>query len=286
MKASYYLGDGPRKEVPQEQDDRMRASYMRGKESYLRGGRESFLKGTFLFSDKNSEFYVPRRELTRPRRITAEEIDLKNLKTSDYLDKLKERMAEEKEKEKQVSSDKVKNKQTFEQIKEAYVKLEPETKPYLEKLGLIKNSIKAASEIIRKVYETSKQISNFVDLAESLLESVELSSEVIESKAIKIYRQAVRINTQLPLKQIFPSQFFTTVHPMGLRDYYNVAYGLIKPNLIKLMESPDFTKSVNGLAVFIRYGFGSDNAFSSKVYEDYTRALLNNYSKNPSLSET
>ena len=64
-----------------------------------------------------------------------------------------------------------------------------------------------------------------------------------------------------------------------MRDYYGVAYGIIKPNLIKIMENPDFANSVNGLAIFIRYGFGSDNAYSSKVYEEYIRAMLHLYQK-------
>ena len=45
------------------------------------------------------------------------------------------------------------------------------------------------------------------------------------------------------------------------------------------MENPDFANSVNGLAIFIRYGFGSDNAYSSKVYEEYIRAMLHLYQK-------
>lgn len=73
-------------------------------------------------------------------------------------------------------------------------------------------------------------------------------------------------------KEIFPAQFFTSVHSVSVRDYYSIAYGMIQPNLLKLMGQPGY--NVNALAIMIRFGFGSDSSFYYRIYEDYIRSLL------------
>lgn len=65
------------------------------------------------------------------------------------------------------------------------------------------------------------------------------------------------------------------MHATALRDYYHIAYGIIKPSLIKLMQIPN--TNVNALAMMIRYGFGSDGSFFYKIYEDSIRSLLDSY---------
>jgi hypothetical protein len=49
-----------------------------------------------------------------------------------------------------------------------------------------------------------------------------------------------------------------------MRDYYLIAYDIIRPNIIKLMQQPNY--NVNALSMMIRYGFGSDSTYYYKVY--------------------
>lgn len=73
------------------------------------------------------------------------------------------------------------------------------------------------------------------------------------------------MKTKIPIqyKEMFPAIFFTSVHATSMRDYYHIAYGIIKPNLIKLMQQ---NTNVSGLAMVVRLGFGSDPTFYFKVY--------------------
>jgi hypothetical protein len=63
---------------------------------------------------------------------------------------------------------------------------------------------------------------------------------------------------------VFPSHFFTTISGVALKDYYHIAYGMIKPNIIKILQQPN--ASVNSVAMMIRFGFGSDISFYHKVF--------------------
>lgn len=60
-----------------------------------------------------------------------------------------------------------------------------------------------------------------------------------------------------------------------MRDYYHVAYVIIHPNLIKLMQQPNC--NINSIAMMIRFGFGSDSTFYYKVFEDYIKSLIDVY---------
>lgn len=54
------------------------------------------------------------------------------------------------------------------------------------------------------------------------------------------------------------------MQPLSLREYYHIAYSTIRPNIIKLMQKPDF--NVNALVMVVRFGFGSDPEIPYKVY--------------------
>lgn len=90
----------------------------------------------------------------------------------------------------------------------------------------------------------------------------------------------MKIKLSIPYKEVFTANFYTSVHHVAMRDYYHIAYGIIKPNIIKVIQqiSTQTTNSnslnVNALATMIRFGFGSDPTFSYKVYEDYIKSLL------------
>ena len=69
-----------------------------------------------------------------------------------------------------------------------------------------------------------------------------------------------------------------------MKDYYQIAYNIIKPHIAKLMET-NKDVSVNSIAVVIRYAFGSDNTYYFKVYEEHTRTIVENYETNPKLTD-
>lgn len=47
---------------------------------------------------------------------------------------------------------------------------------------------------------------------------------------------------------------------------------------MKIMSKPDV--NVHGLAILFRYGFGSENSFYYRVYEDYIKTLIKEYINN------
>lgn len=52
----------------------------------------------------------------------------------------------------------------------------------------------------------------------------------------------------------------------------------MRPNLMKILARPE--TNVHGIAVLYRFGFGSDNVYYYKVYEDYIKVLLKEYNEN------
>lgn len=89
----------------------------------------------------------------------------------------------------------------------------------------------------------------------------------------------MKIKLSVPYKEVYTANFYTSVHYVAMRDYYHIAYGIIKPNVIKVMQQINKglnsnNLNINALATMIRFGFGSDPTFSYKVHEDYIRSLL------------
>lgn len=112
-------------------------------------------------------------------------------------------------------------------------------------------------------------------MCKQLLDSCAEVSNMLEYKSLKILEDSLQPKLSLPFKDIFPASFFTSVQAASMRDYYTVAYNNLKPCLIRLMQKEGI--NVNGLALMIRYGFGSDSTYYYKVYEDYIRAIIDNY---------
>lgn len=110
-----------------------------------------------------------------------------------------------------------------------------------------------------------------------ILENYPKYKEIIEEKAYKIALQAMGIEYKINLKELFPIEMFTTVVNASLKEYYKSAYEMMRPNLLKILAKPE--TNIHGMAILYRFGFGSENTYYYRVYEDDIKVLLKEYSE-------
>ena len=130
-------------------------------------------------------------------------------------------------------------------------------------------------QVTKSIYSSIFQFDVFVKFLEYLFQSNPEYKNLLEKKAFVIAQQALGIEYKVNLKDLFPIEFFTTVHNVPMKEYYRIAYEIIRPNLINILKRPEI--NVHGIAVLFRYGFGSENMYYSQVYEDYIRVILNDF---------
>ena len=140
----------------------------------------------------------------------------------------------------------------------------------------MKNNLQVGVQITKSIYSTVYGFETFVKFLEYMFQSNSKYKEVLEEKGYIIASQAMGIESKINLKDLFPVELFTTVTKIPMKEYYKVAYEIIRPNLIKILSKPEI--NVHGLAVLFRYGFGSENIYYSRVYEDYVEVILKDYS--------
>ena len=110
-----------------------------------------------------------------------------------------------------------------------------------------------------------------------LLQSNPEYKKLFEERSCKIASQALSIEAKVNLKDLFPLDLFIGYREVSNKEFYEIAYTIMRPHLMKIMRHPD--SNIHGLAIIYRFGFGSDNLYYYKVYEDFIRVLLEDYSK-------
>lgn len=80
---------------------------------------------------------------------------------------------------------------------------------------------------------------------------------------------------QIKVKTFIPAELFTTISKVNLKDYYSIAFDLLKPNMKKIFEKEQM--AVHAVGILFRYTLGSENRFYSKVFYEYFKVILKNY---------
>lgn len=88
----------------------------------------------------------------------------------------------------------------------------------------------------------------------------------------------IKMDISLNFKMLFPLDFFLNVCPIPQKDYYPIAFDIIRPHLIKIL-TPE--SNIHAIAIMFCYGFGTDKLYSYKVYEDYGRVLMKDFAIGP-----
>ena len=149
---------------------------------------------------------------------------------------------------------------------------EPQCRKYVEKLGFVRTNLDVGVQITKSVYSSINEFVMFVKFLEFMFQYNPDYKAKLEFKAYQIASQAMGIEYKLNLKDLFPIELFINTQEVTMKEYYKIAYEVIRPNLYKILNRPD--TNVHGLAILFRYGFGSENTYYSLVYEDYITVLL------------
>ena len=75
-----------------------------------------------------------------------------------------------------------------------------------------------------------KDISNFVDLMELLISYKSIFGEVLETKALTLVKHSISRHFNVPLKSIYPMDLFLSKENITMKDYYHVAFSMVKNN--------------------------------------------------------
>ena len=137
------------------------------------------------------------------------------------------------------------------------------------------NNLELAVSITKNIYNSIRGFDVFVKYLAFLFESNAKYKSLFEERGHKIASQAICIETKINLKELFPIELFIVKQNVSNNEFYGIAYEMMKPNLTRIMKKPD--TNIHGLAILYRFGFGSNNAYYYKVYEDYVRILLKDY---------
>lgn len=66
----------------------------------------------------------------------------------------------------------------------------------------------------------------------------------------------IKMDQKINLKELLPVEIFTQVHHgITIKDYHNVVYELIKPNMKKIMAEESIAP--HALGILMRYSLGS-----------------------------
>ena len=133
-----------------------------------------------------------------------------------------------------------------------------------------------AVELIRRIYSTIKDLSNFLQLLRYLFTVDDRYKEVVEEKSIGIVGQMIRMDQKIDLKELIPVDLFLQVHAgLTVKDYYFKVYEILRPNLRKILAQEKI--AAHALGILMRYSLGSETKYFHRVFEDYIRVLLKNY---------
>ena len=145
----------------------------------------------------------------------------------------------------------------------------------MNKLQFFNSNSKIAADIVKNLYNNIKELANFVTLSNLLIENIDNFAAFIETKALKIVKESLSKKFKIPLKELFTPGLFSNVQNVTVKDYYAIAFEMVKPNLSKLFAHPE--SKVSEIAVMIRYAFGSDNTFYHATFEEYLHNEIKKY---------
>ncbi len=75
---------------------------------------------------------------------------------------------------------------------------------------------------------------------------------------------------------MIPVELFIQVQSnVSQKDYYNIAYEIMKPNLKKILAQEKI--AAHALGILMRYSLGSETRYFHRVFVDYISVLLKNY---------
>lgn len=99
-------------------------------------------------------------------------------------------------------------------------------------------------------------MSNFLQFLRYLLGSDERYKDILEEKSIAVVGQMIKMDQKINLKDLIPVELFTQVQiGVTVKDYYNSAYEILKPNLKKILSQEKI--AAHALGILMRYSLGS-----------------------------
>lgn len=86
----------------------------------------------------------------------------------------------------------------------------------------------------------------------------------------------IKMDQKIALKELLPVELFVQVNAgMTAKDYYNVVYDILRPNLRKILAQEKI--AAHALGILMRYSLGSETKYFHRVFADYITVLLKNY---------
>jgi hypothetical protein len=188
------------------------------------------------------------------------------------LDLQKRMFSEVPEQRQQVGKRKV----VFEEISNLYRKSESEEAcKHIQKYDMLKNP-QVRADFIKRTYTVTHNLENLIEYLKFLLDVEDGWKESIEEKSIPIASQMIKMQKEkIAMKEVIPAEFFTTVCKMSVKDYYNHAFEIFRPNIRKIFEKE--MMAVHAVGIMFRYALGSENRYYGKVFYEYFRVILKNY---------
>lgn len=136
--------------------------------------------------------------------------------------------------------------------------------------------MQVAVELLKRVYSAIKDLTNFIQFLRYLIGSDDRYKNVLEQKSLAIVSQMIKMDQRIDLKELVPIEIFIQVHNgMTLKDYYNLVYELLRPNLKKILAQQKV--AAHALGILMRYSLGSETKYFHRVFADYISVLLKNY---------
>ncbi len=112
------------------------------------------------------------------------------------------------------------------------------------------------SDFIKRTYAVTHSLENLLEYLKFLLSVEESWKESIEEKSIPIATQMIKMQKEkIPMKEVIPAEFFTNVSKINLKDYYNHAFEIFRPNIRKIFEKE--LMAVHAVGIMFRYALGS-----------------------------
>lgn len=132
------------------------------------------------------------------------------------------------------------------------------------------------ADFIKRTYAVTYNLENLIEYLKFLMDADESWKESIEEKSIPIASQMIKMQKEkIAMKEVIPAEFFTTVCKMSVKDYYNHAFEIFRPNIRKIFEKE--MMAVHAVGIMFRYALGSENRYYGKVFYEYFRVILKNY---------